>query len=90
MGLRSAWKEDGIRRLEDELEFNQDMFDTYGDQEYKDMIIRIKQELDEERADLEELSWVFVISVEMRMQLGYQQVYMQIVWIGEMVNTSIQ
>jgi len=55
MGIRSAWKEDGIRRLEDELEFNQDMFDTYGDEEYKDMITRIKQELDEERADLEEL-----------------------------------
>ncbi len=55
MGIRSAWKEDGIRRLEDELEFNQDMFDTYGDQEYKDTIAIIKQELEKERADLEEL-----------------------------------
>ena len=55
MGLRSAWKKDGVRRLEDELEYYQDMYDNYGDQEFKEMIPKIKEELAKEKADLEEL-----------------------------------
>jgi len=55
MGFRSAWKQDGIDRLESELDRYQDLYDTYHDQEYADMIKIITEELEKAKADLEEL-----------------------------------
>jgi len=55
MGFRSAWKQDGIDRLESELDRYKDLYDTYHDQEYADMIKIITEELEKAKADLEEL-----------------------------------
>jgi len=51
MGFFSALKEDGIARLESELDKYQDLFDTYGGEEYQQMIDIITKELEKERGD---------------------------------------
>ena len=51
MGFLSAWKEDGIARLESELANYQDLYDTYGGEDYKQMIDIITEELEKERGD---------------------------------------
>lgn len=51
MGLLAKWKEDGIDRLESELAKYQDLLDTYGDEEYAQMVKIITAELEKERGN---------------------------------------
>lgn len=56
MGLRSAWIQDGIRRLESELDYYQGLLDDYGDEEYRQQVAIITEELEKERQKLEALN----------------------------------
>lgn len=51
MGLLDGFKQDGIDRLESELDKYQDLYDTYGGEEYAQMIKIITEELEKARGN---------------------------------------